>query len=53
MDNIAKQIVEAFREFLYQDDNMNYVRGVQVEAEWGPDDREQAEVWIYGQPKEE
>lgn len=53
VDNIAKQIVEAFNRFLYQDDNMNYVRGVQVEAEWGPDDEEKAQVWIYGQPKEE
>lgn len=31
---------------------MNYVRGVQVETEWGADDEEKAEIWIYGQPKE-
>ena len=28
-----------------------HVRGVQVEAEWGPDTAEHAEVWILGQPK--
>lgn len=51
VENIPKLIVDAFTGLLYPDDNLHYVRGVQVEAEWGPDEREQAEVWIYGHPK--
>lgn len=51
IENIPKLIVDAFTGILYPDDNLNFVRGVQVEAEWGPDAAEQAEVWILGQPK--
>jgi Holliday junction resolvase RusA-like endonuclease len=50
VDNIPKLLAEAFTDLLYPDDNSNHVRGVQVEAEWGPDDQERAEVWIFGQP---
>jgi len=48
VENIPKLIVDAFTGVLYPDDNLHYVRGVQVEAEWGPDDEERAEVWIFG-----
>lgn len=51
VENIPKLIVDAFTGVLYPDDNLNHVRGVQVEAEWGPDTAEHAEVWILGQPK--
>lgn len=51
VENIPKLIVDAFTGILYPDDNLNYVRGVQVEAEWGPNSAEHAEVWILGQPK--
>ena len=51
VDNIPKLIVDAFTGILYRDDNLNSIRGVQVEAEWGPDAAEHAEVWILGQPK--
>ena len=52
MGNIPKLIVDAFIGRLYLDDILRRVRGVQVEAGWGPDDREKAEIWIYGLPKE-
>ena len=51
VDNIPKLIVDALTGVLHPDDNLNSVRGVQVEAEWGPDAAEHAEVWILGQPK--
>jgi Holliday junction resolvase RusA-like endonuclease len=51
VENIPKLIVDAFTGLLYPDDNLNHVRGVQVEADWGPDDQERAEVWIFGLPK--
>jgi len=51
VENIPKLIVDAFTSLLYPDDDLHHVRGVQVEAEWGPGEWEQAEVWIYGQPK--
>lgn len=51
IENIPKLIVDAFTGILYPDDNLNFVRGIQVEAEWGPDAAEQAEVWILAQPK--
>jgi Holliday junction resolvase RusA-like endonuclease len=46
--NIPKLIVDAFTGILYPDDNLDYVRGIQVEAIFGPDDQEGTEVWIYG-----
>ncbi len=51
VENIPKLIVDAFTKLLYPDDNLNHVRGVQVEADWGPDDQERTEVWIFGLPK--
>jgi Holliday junction resolvase RusA-like endonuclease len=51
IENIPKLIVDAFTGILYPDDNLNYVRGIQVEAAWGPDANGHAEVWIPGQPK--
>jgi hypothetical protein len=51
VENIPKLIVDAFIGLLYPDDNLNHVRGVQVEADWGPDEQEQAEVWIFGLSK--
>lgn len=52
VENIPKLIVDAFTGLLYHDDNLNHVRGVQVEAGWGPDEQERAEVWIFGLPKQ-
>lgn len=52
VENIPKLIVDAFTGVLYHDDNLNHVRGVQVEVGWGPDDQERAEVWIFGLPKQ-
>jgi hypothetical protein len=46
----SKLIVDAFTGLLYEDNDLHRVRGVQVEAEWEPDEWEQTEVWIYGQP---
>jgi Holliday junction resolvase RusA-like endonuclease len=51
VENIPKLIVDAFTGVLYPDDHIIYVRGVQVEAEFGPDEHEQTEVWIFGFPK--
>jgi len=51
VENVPKLIVDAFTGLLYPDDSLNHVRGVQVEADWGPDDQERAEVWIFGLPK--
>ena len=48
MENIPKLIVDAFTGIIYADDNLDYVRGVQVEAVFGPDEQESVEVWIYG-----
>ncbi len=48
VENIPKLIVDAFIGVLYPDDNLDYVRGVQVEAVFGLDDQECTEVWIYG-----
>ena len=52
VENIPKLIVDAFTGLLYPDDNLHYVRGVQVEAELSTDETEYAEVWIYGCPKD-
>lgn len=52
VENIPNLIVDAFTGILYPDDNLHHVRGVQVEARWGADDEEKAEIWIYGQSKE-
>ena len=48
VENIPKLIVDAFTGVLYPDDNLDYVRGIQVEAVFGPDNEECTEVWIYG-----
>jgi Holliday junction resolvase RusA-like endonuclease len=48
VENIPKLIVDAFTGTLYPDDNLDYVRGIQVEAVFGPDNEECTEVWIYG-----
>jgi Holliday junction resolvase RusA-like endonuclease len=48
VENVPKLIVDAFTGLLYPDDNLHYVRGVQVEAAWVPDALELLEVWIYG-----
>lgn len=48
VENIPKLIVDAFTGVIYADDNLDYVRGIQVEAVFGPDEQESAEVWIYG-----
>ncbi|MBN1978535.1 MAG: RusA family crossover junction endodeoxyribonuclease [Anaerolineae bacterium] len=53
VENIPKLIVDAFTGLLYPDDDLHHVRGVQVEAEWGPDEQERTEVWIYGLPEAE
>jgi Holliday junction resolvase RusA-like endonuclease len=52
VENIPKLIVDAFTGLLYPDDNIHFVRAVQVEAQFGPDDQEQSEIWIFGMPKE-
>ena len=52
VENIPKLIVDAFIGVLYPDDHLHYVRGVQVEAVFGPDNQETAEVWIFGKPRE-
>lgn len=52
VENVPKLILDALTGHLYPDDNLHYVRGVQVEAEWGHDEDEMAEVWIYGKPRE-
>jgi Holliday junction resolvase RusA-like endonuclease len=51
VENIPKLIVDAFTGTLYPDDNLHFVRGVQVEAAWIADPHEQLEVWIFGNPK--
>jgi Holliday junction resolvase RusA-like endonuclease len=51
VENVPKLVVDAFTGLLYPDDDLHHVRGVQVEAGWGPDESEQTEVWIFGQPK--
>jgi Holliday junction resolvase RusA-like endonuclease len=48
VENIPKLIVDAFTGILYPDDNLDHVRGIQVEAVFGPDHEECTEVWIYG-----
>lgn len=48
VENIPKLIVDAFTGHLYEDDNLAHVRGVQVEATFGRNEEEFAEVWIYG-----
>jgi len=50
VDNILKLVVDAFTGLLCPEDNLHHVRGVQAEAEWGPDEEERTEVWIYGWP---
>ena len=52
VENIPKLIVDALTGYLYPDDNLHHVRGVQIEAEWGRDEDEMAEVWIYAKAKE-
>ncbi|MBN1954814.1 MAG: RusA family crossover junction endodeoxyribonuclease [Anaerolineae bacterium] len=51
VENMPKLVVDAFTGLLYPDDNLHHVRAVQVEAEWGADERERTEVWIHGLPK--
>ena len=51
VENMPKLVVDAFSGLLYPDDNLHHVRAVQVEAEWGPDEQERTEVWIYGLAK--
>lgn len=51
VENIPKLIVDAFTGVLYPDDNLDYVRGVQVEAIFGTDEQECSEVWIYGKKR--
>jgi Holliday junction resolvase RusA-like endonuclease len=51
VENIPKLIIDAFTGVLYPDDNLDHVRGIQVEAIFGPDDQECTEVWIYGAEK--
>lgn len=50
VENIPKLVVDAFIGLLYPDDNLHHVRAVQVEAEWGAEERERTEIWIYGFP---
>jgi len=50
--NIPKLIVDAFTGILFPDDNLDYVRGIQVEAIFGPDEQEHTEVRIYGISKD-
>ncbi|HHY87794.1 MAG TPA: RusA family crossover junction endodeoxyribonuclease [Chloroflexi bacterium] len=50
VENIPKLIVDAFTGVLYPDDDIRYVRGVQVEAVISPDEENLTEVWIYGMP---
>lgn len=52
VENIPKLIVDAFTGVLYPDDDIRYVRGVQVEAVFGDDDDECLDVWIFGKPVE-
>ena len=52
VENIPKLIVDAFTGLLFPDDNLDYVRGVQVEAVFSPPEEEKAEVWIYAQPRD-
>ena len=52
VENIPKLIVDAFTGLLYPDDNLDYVRGVQVEAVFGDDEQEHSDVWIYGSKKD-
>ena len=52
IENVPKLIVDAFTGVLYPDDNLDNVRGVQVEGEWVPDDQQCTEVWIWGMPRE-
>lgn len=51
VENMSKLIVDAFIDVLYPDDNLHYVRGIQVEAEWGSGPEEYTEVVIYGKLK--
>jgi Holliday junction resolvase RusA-like endonuclease len=48
VENIPKLIVDAFTGILYPDDDLHYVRGVQVEAGFGDDSQECTDVWIFG-----
>lgn len=48
VENIPKLIVDAFTGILYPDDNLDHVRGLQVEAIFGPDNDEIADITIYG-----
>ena len=52
VENIPKLIVDAFTGVLYPDDNLDYVRGVQVEAVFGDDEQEHSEIVIYGSRKD-
>ena len=53
VENIPKLIIDAFTGILYPDDNLDYVRGIQVEAMFGPDNEECTEVWIYGSKRQD
>jgi Holliday junction resolvase RusA-like endonuclease len=52
VENIPKLIVDAFTGVLYPDDHIHHVRGVQVEAVFGPNEAEKAEVWIFACPRQ-
>jgi Holliday junction resolvase RusA-like endonuclease len=51
VENIPKLIVDAFTGVLYPDDDLRFVRGVQVEARFGPDTDEKVTVWIFGKQR--
>jgi Holliday junction resolvase RusA-like endonuclease len=50
IENIPKLIVDAFTGLLYPDDNILYVRGVQIEGEVNQNGENATEVWIFGMP---
>src|SRR5574341_898139 len=50
VENFPKLIVDAFTGLLYPDDNLDYVRGVQVEGQYVDDADLGTEIWILGFP---
>jgi hypothetical protein len=48
IENFPKLIVDAFTGILYEDDHLDYVRGIQIEGHWVDDEQECTEVWIWG-----
>ena len=49
-DNIPRLIVSAFKGLLYPEKNAIILKGIQVEADFSPDQAERTEVWIFGKP---